>query len=417
MEAVVLQRSLLNLLQKVQSIIEKKSTMPVLSHTLLKTKDNRIIAMATDLEVAFKGEIIANIIVQGEVLVPAKPLYDILRNLSSEEVRLKASENGRLEIRSRRSHFSLVTMPTEEFPIFPETEGFTLLSASSDILRKGILKTYFSMAREDENSSYAGLYMEKNVEEKKLCLVSTDTFRLTYKEIPFPEVQSLQFDKGIMIPRKAVMEILRLTGLEAESGHKSILIGADHQAFVLKTTPDENMSEEAEGGSDEDKTALLSYLFYTRLMENKFPDYSALIPSQFNYEAIIPRDEFKSCLKRMNAIMTEEMKIGTFYFGKNGLLVQIEDRNTGEAEEEIEIKFSKGKLEVDERTEERIIVNDKVRMVFNIPLLLDIINALDSEEFFFGLNVKDYPCLISEDKDMGFKALIAPIVERMSEEM
>ncbi|GEM_PF-573440 len=375
MKLVVERNNFLKVLQKIQTIIEKKSTMPVLSHTLIETKDGKLDVLATDLELSFKGSCEAKIQTPGQIVVPARALYNIIRSLKEERVELEEDENGWLKITAGKSRFSLVSMPVEEFPVFPDIETINTVSVPPELFRKGLMKTYFSIAKEDVNPTYAGLCLEKIKDsEPKLRFVSTDTFRLTYMEIPFPELEELQFESKIMVPRKAVIEMLKLSDSE------KLFVGFDNQAGVIKT-----------------ENALL----YVRLMENKFPQYQSLIPEKCEYKAIINKDELKDILKRIIVIMTEKTKVADFIFSSNCLSIKAENTSIGTAEEEVEIEFVKEDGDKDE-----------LKMIFNISLLLDILNALESEVFSFGLNTERLPCVITGEKDIGFKSLIAPVIEK-----
>ncbi|MDL1970714.1 MAG: DNA polymerase III subunit beta [Candidatus Desulfofervidaceae bacterium] len=374
MELTVKRESFFKLLQKVQPIIEKKSTMPILSHTLLDVKQDYIEVLATDLELAFKGDCLAEVRQTGSIVVPARELYEIVKNLNCERINLKENENKWLEITGNGSYFCLASLPVEEFPLFPETDHFNTVSISGEVLRKAIMKTYFSIAKEDLNADYAGLCCEKiKDKEPKLRFVSTDTYRLTYMEIPFAEIDSLQFDSRVMIPKKAALEILRLTS------HENLYIGFDTQAGIVRTNGD---------------------LIYTRLMENKFPEYQTFIPEKNEYEAKIPRINLKDILKRMVVLVREKVKIAEFLFKKDSLIVRVENPAVGEAEEKLAIEFITSSTPV-----------EKLKMSFNISYLLDVLNALESEVFTFGLNTGRTPCVITGENDVGFKALVVPLIE------
>ena len=378
MRLVVERNKFLKLLQKIQTVIDKNPPMSVLSHTLLEAKDNQLDVLATDLELSFKGSCEAEVENSGQIVVPARALYNIIRSLKEEKVELKEDENGWLKITAGKSHFSLVSMPVEEFPVFPDMEAINTVAVFPNVFRKALMKTYFSIAKEDVNPNYAGLCLEKITEpEPKLRFVSTDTFRLTYMEIPFPCLEELQFENKIMIPRKAVIEMLRLTDSE------KLFIGFDNQAGVIKT---ENT------------------LLYVRLMENKFPQYQSLIPESCEYKAIINKDVLKDILKRIVVIMTEKTKVADFIFSSKNLSIRAENTSVGTAEETMEVvEFLKEKGDKDE-----------LKMTFNISFLLDVLNVMESEFFSFGLNTERLPCVITGEKDIGFKSLIAPVIEKES---
>ena len=138
-------------------------------------------------------------------------------------------------------------------------------------------------------------------------------------------------------------------------------------------------------------------------MENKFPQYHSLIPEKCEYKAIINKDELKDILKRIVVIMPEKTKAAAFIISSNCLSIRAENTSVGTAEETMEIEFFKEEGDKDE-----------LKMIFNISLLLDILNALESEVFSFGLNTERLHCVITGEKDIGFKSLIAPVIEKES---
>jgi len=375
MELIVIREKLFKTLQKIQPIIEKKSTMPILSHTLLDVKQDYLEVLATDLELAFKGKCLAEVSQPGSITVPARELYEIVKNLTCEKIKLKENETKWLEITGDNAYFCLASLPVEEFPLFPETDHFNVVSIPGEMLRKAIMKTHFSIAREDINADYAGLCCEKiRGEEPKLRFVSTDTYRLSYMEIPFTEIDMLQFENRIMIPKKAVIEILRLTS------HENLYFGFDTQAGIIKTNGD---------------------LLYIRLMENKFPQYQTFIPEKNEYEVEISRPYLKDILKRLIVLVTDKIKIAEFLFEKNNLTIRVENPAVGKAEESLEIKFISQGTPV-----------ENLKMSFNISFLLDVLNAMESDIFIFGLNTEKKPCVITGKHDVGFKALVVPLIER-----
>jgi len=381
MKITVLREEILDPLQKIQPLIEKRSTMPILSHTLLNAEKNFLEIFATDLALAFKGVCKTVDSQPGKIVVPAKALYEIIRNLNCETVYLKENENQWLEIKGRNSYFSLASLPVEEFPLFPETEYFNLVSISGELLNKAITKTYFSMAKEELDTNLAGLCCEKM--DKKLRFVSTDRFRLTYMEFPFEEANMLQFEKNIMIPKKAVLEILRLNPQE------TLQIGFDSNAGVIKTP-----ASPADGNGN---------LLYIRLMENRFPQYQHIIPEKNEYEAKIPKLPLKDILRRMNILVSEKIKVAEFLFTKDRLRLFVDNPEIGKAEETLEIEILPRPKEM--------------KFTFNISYLLDVLNALDSEIITFGLNTTEKtPCVITGENDIGFKGLIVPIIEKKENE-
>jgi len=369
MELEVNRTELLNVLQKTQTIIEKKSTMPILSHVLLQA-DEDLKIIATDLELKIESICPAKVIQRGEIAIPGTKLYEITRLLSSESVYLKEKENHWVDIKGGRAFFSLASLPAEDFPTFPQTGHLKTVSISANQLRKLIIKTQFSMAREidETNKELAGIYFEKvSLDQPKVRLVSSDGYRLTYIEAPLPDLDVFQFEKGIIIPKKAVIEILHLT-----EEKEPLEIGFDETIGIVKT---KNNS------------------LFIRLLDKKFPHYESYIPKAYKCEATVPKDGLKEILKRMLTIITTKNKAAKFLFSPSKLLVQVDNSEIGMAMEDIEIEYN----------------SEPFQIIFNTSFLLDVLNVMESPMVHLGLNKED-GCVLTGEEDLGFKALIMPIV-------
>ncbi len=373
MELNVEKAVLFGILQKIQTIIEKKTTMPILSHVLLQAKSNLEIT-ATDLELLIKGNCPAQIIQEGKLAVPGAKLYEIIRLLNCDQVYLKENENHWLDIKGGHAFFSLATLPAEEFPDFPETEHLKTIPIDKDLLKELIIKTQISMAREmeQENKELAGIFFEKiksdpeTSSEPRLRLVSSDGYRLTYIETPFDKADIFQFETGIIIPRKAIIEMLRLT----ENGE--LEIGFDDQVGIIKA-----------------KNSTL----FIRILDKKFPYYESYIPKDNEYEARVPREELRESLKRMLIMITNKNKAAKFLFSPSKLVIQVDNSEIGNAQEDLDIEYKA----------------EPFQIALNTSFLLDVLNVMESSTIHLGLNKKD-ACVLTGEEDLGFKAIIMPIV-------
>ncbi|KPJ65306.1 MAG: hypothetical protein AMJ45_05245 [Syntrophobacter sp. DG_60] len=368
MELNIKKSILFDVLQKIQAVIERRTTMPILSHILLQAESSLEVT-ATDLELLIKGNCPAQIIQKGEVAIPGAKLYEIIRLLDCDQVYLRENENHWLDIKGGRAFFSLATLPAEDFPDFPETEHLKTISIDQDILKKLVIKTQFSMAREMEEASreLSGIFFEKIKSDiPKIRLVSSDGYRLTYMEAPFSELDVFQFETGIIIPRKAITEMLRLT----EGG--SLEIGFDDRVGIVRA-----------------KTNTL----FIRVLDKKFPHYKSYIPKDDEYEARASRDELREILKRMLVIITSKNKAARFLFNPSKLKVEVDNSEIGTAHEDLDIEYKA----------------EPFQIMLNTSFLLDALNVMESPIVHLGLN-KDKACVLTGEEDLGFKALIMPIV-------
>lgn len=368
MELNVKKYALLETLQKVQTVIEKRTTMPILSHILLEAKSNLEIT-ATNLELLIKGNCPAQTVQTGKLAIPGAKLYEIIRLLDCEQVYLKENERHWLDIKGGRAFFSLATLPAEDFPNFLQTGHLKTASIDQNLLKRLITKTHFSMARDTEetNRELQGIFFEKIKSDiPKIRLVSSDGYRLTYVEAAFSELNAFQFETGVIIPHKAITEILRLTESE------SLEIGLDEKVGIVKT-----------------KTNTL----FIRVLDENFPHYESYIPEDNESEARIPREDLREILKRMLVIITSKNKAARFLFSPFKLKVEVDTSEIGTAQEDLDIEYRAEPLQI----------------MLNTSFLLDVLNVMESPIVHLGLN-REKACVLTGEEDLGFKAIIMPIV-------
>ena len=189
-------------LYRVQGIADKKSTMPVLAHVLLKAETEvGLTVSATDLDVGVQGTYQADVETNGSVSVHAKQLFEIIKSLTSDSLTLEVQENYWIEVRSGASRFRLVGMNAEEFPALPDPGDVQTFKVPSDALTQMIDRTLFCVSTDDNRHNLSGVYCE-STENGLLRMVATDGHRLALSEhqfecdIPLPE--------GVIVPRKRI---------------------------------------------------------------------------------------------------------------------------------------------------------------------------------------------------------------------
>src|SRR4030095_5302245 len=195
MEFKIKRHQFLDALSWVQSVVERKTTMPILSNTLLEVTGGKVRIVATDLEVGVITQVNAEVAQEGKICVLAKSLYDIVKELPHEEVKIKRKEQGRLEVSAGKSPFKIVGVPSRDeknnYPL--EAEG----------LRGMLEKTIFAISNDESRYNLHGVFLEK-VGEKSLRMVATDGHRLAYVDRQVS--QPVPLSKGVIIPKKAVYE-------------------------------------------------------------------------------------------------------------------------------------------------------------------------------------------------------------------
>ena len=360
-------------LNSLQSITGKKGTMAVLANVLIQTQDNFIELIATDLEVGIKRNVAAEIISPGAITLPAKILFEIVRESGSDSIKIEEKEKNWARIKAGSSMYNLAGTASEEYPDFPEYKEEKLVSLPSELIRELIDKTIFSVAQEREsNYTLTGILLEKekNEEEKNvLRMVSSDGHRLSIMEKELDkEASDIVLEKNTLIPRKGVSEIKKIC-----EGNKNISVGADKKQLVVKT----NKS-----------------LMIVRLMNGEFPDYRSIvnvIEKESHIE--IERSGFLESLKRTNLFTEDTFNSIQLSIDENKLVLSSQNLDFGNAKDEMKINYS----------------GETLDLGFNCRYFIDTLQAMKSEMIKAYINSDQSPCLIEGDEDPGFISIIMPM--------
>jgi DNA polymerase-3 subunit beta len=361
-------------LSAVQGITTKKGTMPILANVLLESVNDGVILTATDLEIGVKKKIAAEIISPGTITLPAKKFFEIIRELSSEQIHLEIMDNSWAKITDDSSFFRLAGMEGDEFPEFPDHKEENIAEISSEYLLDLINKTIFSVAQDSESQfTLTGILIEKIVEDGKkfLNFASSDGHRLSLMKREIEgDIDKLKLEKTTIIPRKGMQEIRRLCD---ENAGKKILFGVEKKQAVFKT----------------DDT-----LYIIRLMNGDFPQFKSIIDivnRDIYFE--IDRMLLLSSVKRMSLFADDEFNIIKFNLENDKLLLSSESMDVGDAKEEIAIDFSAGPISVG----------------FNGRYFLDTLQIMQSEKIKIFISSQESPCLIESELDPDFISIIMPM--------
>ena len=359
-------------LNSLQSITGKKGTMAILANVLIKTQENFIELIATDLEVGIKKNVAAEIISSGAITLPAKILYEIARESGSDNINIEEKEKNWARIKTGTSMYNLAGTSSEEYPNFPEYSEEALVSLPCDLIKELIDKTIFSAAQEREsNYTLTGILLEKEEREEKkyIKMVSSDGHRLSIMEKELDEESgSLQIEKNTLIPRKGVLEIKKIC-----EGQKNLAMGVDKKQLVIKT-----------------KNALM----IVRLMNGEFPDYKSIVKViEKENVIVIERSGFLESLKRTNLFTEDTFNAIQLTIVEKRLTLSSQNMDIGNAKDEIAIEYSGEPLELG----------------FNCRYFIDTLQVMRSDTIKAFVNSDQSPCLIEGDDDQGFVSIIMPM--------
>lgn len=370
MEFTVDKDTFVKALQKVQGIVEKRNTMPILSNVLIEASGDTLFLTATDLEVGIKSSYPTNVISPGKITVSAKKIYEIIKELPDEEIRFATKDNDWVEIRCRKAQFNIVGLSPEEFPYFPRVQDDSLIPLNNRICREMIEKTAYAICTDETKYNLNGIFVKaQNVDGRNtLVMVATDGHRLCIARKEFNGVIGKELEKGAIFPKKGIFELKKMT--EEEEG--DILLGFMDNSAVIK-----------KGNS----------VVVMRLVDGEFPDYTRVIPAANDKTVRADRVDFLHSLRRMAILSSEKFK-GIKFDIKSGVMeMSASNPELGEANEELEIDYS----------------GEELTVRFNAKYLIDVFTVLEDEKVELLLKDELSPCIVKPAGADDFTSIIMPM--------
>lgn len=333
MKLTLHRETLLEALQLVIGIVDRKQTMPVLGNVLMETKDQCFSVVGTDLDIELIGQkFLENAqLTPSQFTLPGRKLMDICRALPEKAPIELFQDQEKIVLRSGRSRFVLSTYPVTEFPNFSQVHGNVHFSITQKDLLWLLQRTFFSMAQQDVRYYLNGLLLEVG---EGIRAVATDGHRLAVSTVPNSEKNEQTV--SVILPRKGVSELIRL--LSETSQPVEVTLGEAHIRICAHT-----------------------FTFSSKLIDGKFPKYERVIPTAHDKSFIIERDELRPALSRAAILCNEKFKGVRFEIGEGRLTLSANNREQEVAEEELSINYSGPPLDI----------------AFNVTYLLDILNVVD----------------------------------------
>jgi DNA polymerase III subunit beta len=342
MEFSVKKFDLLEELQMTQGVVERKTTIPILSNLLCEASGNRLTITATDLELSIRTSCEAKVKKEGAGTIPAKKLLELVRLLPDGEIRFKLLENHWVQVTSDRRNYKLVGMSKDNFPqlpVFPHA----LVKIPAKMLAALIARTTFAISLEESRYTLNGALLV--LKSNSINMVATDGHRLALAEVDH-KFEGFTNETRVLIPKKAMNEVQRLA---AEAG-------------------DEEMIEFAQDESH------LFFQFGRRLLTSRkltgqFPNYEAVLPREVTKTVAIERVELQDALRRVSQLADQRSHAVKFVLAKEGLEISASSPEYGEAKEAIEKEFK----------------GEPISIGFNAQYLLDFLAAAPDGPINFEL--------------------------------
>lgn len=355
--------TLLKPIQAVIGVVERRQTMPILANMLLVAEKGRLSVTATDLEVELVASTSLEVEQEGEATVPGRKLLDICRALPEGAKITLVVEKDRAVLRSGRSRFTLSTLPVSEFPSVDDIQPRHEFGLDHETLEQLLDRTHFAMAQQDVRYYLNGMLLE--LKDGMVRTVATDGHRLALYE-----VAGESGDEGlqVIVPRKGVLELQRLLG--AEEAAATVSIGANHV-----------------------RAEIGSIRLTSKLIDGRFPDYERVLPKGGDKEILANRQLLRESLQRASILSNEKYRGVRLQLSENTLNIQAHNPEQEEAEDEIEVQYSGGELEIG----------------FNVNYLLDALGAITTEEVRITLTDGNSSCLIREPGKEASKYVVMPM--------
>ncbi len=364
MKITLSRAALLQAIQRCQSIVEKRHTIPILANILLQAEGNKLHVTATDLEVGIRSQAEAQVHSEGSVTVSARKIFDIIKELDPEQDVSLETGDAFVAIRSGRSRFRLSTLAASEYPSMTEDQSQAMISLTGSMLSDMVAATSFAMSSDETRKYLTGTLIEVD-DQQMLRLVTTDGHRLALSEVRLE--QSVQAGKCI-VPRKAIMEIRKLCD---ECPDQIELSLGDRQIRLV-------------AGSN---------ILTSKLIDARFPVYQDVIPVGNPARAIMARSEFDQVLRRSMIVANEFTHDVRLNFSDKGLEISAHNTEQEEAEEHIAADYS----------------GQEVAIGFNGRYLRDTLGAIRSASVRIELKDELSPVLVCGDDGDGSRYVIMPM--------
>lgn len=338
-----------------QGVVQRKNTMPILSHVLLDAGANgKLTLSATDLDVGVRTERACEVTAPGSVTIPARALADMVRELPGPDVTLKRLPNQHVEVKSGRTRAKLMALSAEEFPSLPPYADASFVSLDTTLLTDMVDKTLYAASQDETRYNLNGVLFEPpglngSSVDGPLTMVATDGHRLVRVERAFDGAGKFALKAPVILPRKGLGELRRiLGGADAGGDEKTIELGfKDNHAVARRGNT----------------------LLGMRLVDGQFPDYKQVIPKLADKIVRITRQDLVDSLKRVSVLAQDRMQPVKLVLGKDQLVVTCTNPDAGEISDDVPVEYAGQQIEV----------------AFNARYLIEALQSLDDKNVLLKL--------------------------------
>ncbi len=369
MKLKIKKEEILKGLQRIQGVVDKKNTMPILSNMLLTAEGSSIEIVATDLEIGLRGRYAADVEKPGSVTVSAKKMFEIVRELPAEDIQIKVEDSNWIKILSGQSQFKLVGLPKDEYPALPDVAEDGMFAIDGDLLREMIKKTLYSVGENDARYVLNGLFVHMSQGKGGLTIrmVGTDGHRLSMID---RVIDAKHKEESLIIPKKAMMELRRL--LEEDAPKTELRLGFSKNHALFKRD---------------------GLVMVSKLIDGNYPNYLQVVPTKNTKKVTVSKDVMTHAVKRVSILSKEKTNAVKLQLENNRLILSTNNPEVGEANEELAVDYR----------------GEGIAIGFNSRYLMDVLTAMDREKITLELNDPLSPCLITEEGDDQYRCVVMPM--------
>ena len=369
MQFVVKRDTLLKSLNFVQGVVEKKNTLPILSNVLLQLKNKKLSIVATDLDIIFYDEIAdVKIINEGSTTTSAAILYDILRKISSNsELNFNLKSENKLSLKSENADFSLLCLPTDNFPTFADEFEGQEISLNNDRFLKLLNKTRISISNDDTRHYLNGIFLHLTEAHGRSFLtgVATDSHRLSSSSL---EIENSKDFSSLILPRKTVFQLCSLLSETSDQ--------------LLMQTSDNKI-----------KFSIGKMKLISKVIDGKFPDYKKVVPVSNDKKLVVSSKDFINSIERVASVSLDRKEGVKLSINKDNVQLSVNSANSGEGNEKIKAEFN----------------SESLNISFNSKYLIDIASEVEDKNLKMNLKDSVSPVLIEDASDKNSYYVIMPM--------
>ena len=359
-------------LSRLQAVVEKRNSMPILANVLLEAEGSgekgHLELVATDLEIGIRDVHPARVEEPGSTTVSARKLFDIVRELPDEPVQLVAEADAFLQIRSGRIHFSLAGTAAEEYPSLPAFSPDHLVSLQAPILSTMIERTMYAASLDETRYNLNGVYFEVLPETEKIRMVATDGHRLALVDRGIgSDVEGLVSE--VIIPRKGLAELKRLVD---EEDADQVELGFEGNSGLARKN---------------------SVTLVMRLIEGKFPNYQQVIPANVEHQVTLPSEPLIRAVRRMALLSVERSHAVKLELASGVLRLSSNNPDLGHAQEELDADYA----------------GEDLVIGFNAKYLQESLAAFGAKEIQLCLHDSSSPAIVRPTDDADSLAVVMPM--------